>query len=201
MAEKKPNVNSAGEMELVKAKEQLDHFEDQVKALTLDRMNEAPKLETEPQTKVSQAEMDKIKALYLKPMVQIGPGPKEKFIEKFRDEYNFQKEYVNFIAENNEIIGESIDIWTKPFVGLNAEWWKVPVNKSVWAPRYLAEQIKRKSYHRLSMKEHTTQNNYAGQDQMGTQYYGTMAVDNTVQRLDARPVSSRKSVFMGAITA
>jgi hypothetical protein len=37
-------------------------------------------------------------------------------------------------------------------------------------------------------------------DQQGTQYYGTMAVDTTIQRLDARPVSSRKSLFMGSGT-
>jgi len=30
------------------------------------------------------------------------------------------------------------------------------------------------------------------------QYYGSMAVETTVNRLDAIPVSDRKSVFMGA---
>jgi hypothetical protein len=30
------------------------------------------------------------------------------------------------------------------------------------------------------------------------QMYGALAVDTTIQRLDARPVSNRKSVFMGA---
>ena len=41
------------------------------------------------------------------------------------------------------------------------------------------------------------QNVSTGSDGMG-QYYGAMAVDNIIQRLDALPVSSRKSVFMGA---
>jgi len=59
---------------------------------------------------------------------------------------NFQKEYVQFIAENKEIIGETIEIWTRPFGGMPAEFWKVPVNKPVWGPRYLAEQIKRCYY-------------------------------------------------------
>ena len=193
----KPNVNSQGEIELDKAKKQFDEFDDQVKAMTQDRMNEAPKLEVEPQTKISAVEIDKNNQLYLKPKRQIGPGAKEKFNEKFRDEYNFQKEYVNFIAENNELIGETIDMWTKPFPGLNCEWWAVPTNKPVWAPRYVAEQIKSKSYHRLSMQDHVSNTNHAGSDSTGTQYYGTMAVDNTIQRLDARPVSSRKSLFMG----
>ena len=30
------------------------------------------------------------------------------------------------------------------------------------------------------------------------QYYGAMAVDTIVQRLDAHPVTKRKSLFMGA---
>jgi len=194
----KPNVNSAGEMELEKVKAQGDHFEEQVKGMTLDRMNQAPLLEREQQTKISQEDIAKSKELYLKPRKQLGPGKNEKFNEKFREDYNFKKEYVNFIAENNELIGETIEMWCKPFPGLNAEEWAIPTNKPVWAPRYVAEQIKRKSYHRLSMSQNTHQNNFAGSDHTGTQYYGTMAVDNTIQRLDARPVSSRKSLFMGA---
>ncbi len=42
------------------------------------------------------------------------------------------------------------------------------------------------------------QNNQMGSDGMG-QYYGSMAVDTTIQRLDALPASTRKSIFMGAI--
>lgn len=194
----KPNVNSAGEMELAKVKAQSDHFDAQVAEMTMDRMNQAPKLETEPQTKISRSEIDKAKQLYLKPRRQLGPGRNEKFNERFRDDYNFQKEYVNFIAENNELIGETIEMWTKPFPGVNTEEWAIPTNKPVWAPRYVAEQIKRKSYHRLSMQQTSQQNNFSGKDHMGSQYYGTMAVDNTIQRLDARPVSSRKSLFIGA---
>ena len=117
---------------------------------------------------------------------------KDKFNEKFRESYNFQKEFVCFEAENHEIIGEEIDIWTRPFGGMAAEEWKVPVNIPVWGPRYLAEQIKRKSYHRLVMKE----NQITGSDQKGHQYFGSMAADSTIQRLDARPVSQRKSVFI-----
>jgi hypothetical protein len=198
MAEKKPNVNSAGEMELEKVKAQGDHFENQVKEMTLDRMNQAPKLEKEEQTKLSQVELSNKKDIYLKPRRQLSPGRNEKFNEKFRDDYNFQKEYVNFIAENNELIGETIEMWTKPFPGMNTEEWAIPTNKPIWAPRYVAEQIKRKSYHRLSMKGHEYTGDSIGSDELGTQYYGTMAVDNTIQRLDARPVSSRKSLFMGA---
>jgi hypothetical protein len=186
----KPKVNSAGEMELEKAKQQIDKFESEVKEMTLDRMNMAPKQETEPQTKLSQSEIEKSKDIYLKPKRAI--GSREKFNERFREKYNFSKEYVQFIAENNEIIGENIELWTKPYPGLPAELWEVPTNKPIWGPRYLAEQISRCNYHRLKM-----QNTVNSSDGMG-QYYGSMAVDSTIQRLEARPVSSRKSVFMGA---
>jgi hypothetical protein len=185
----KPKVNSAAEKELIKVEEQFKEFDSQVKEMTQDRMNMAPKLELEPQTKIANRDLDKMKDIYLKPKKSI--GSREKFNELYREQYNHSKEYVQFIAENKEIIGENIDLWTKPFAGMPAEEWDVPTNKPVWAPRYVAEQISRKFYHRLTMKE-----NSIGSDGMGS-YYGTMAVDNTIARLDAKPVSSRRSVFMG----
>jgi hypothetical protein len=188
--DKKPRVNSAGQRELDKAQEQFKTFDDQVKTMTLDRMNMAPKEEKEQQTKLSKSEIEKSKDIYLKPSRSI--SSKENFNEKFRADYNFSTEYVNFIAENKEIIGEDIPLWTKPFPGMPAEYWNVPVNKPIWAPRHLAEQIKKSTYHRLVMKDSPT-----GMDQSGNQYYGAMAADTTIQRLDAHPVSSRKSLFMG----
>lgn len=176
--------------ELEKVEEQFEKFDQEVKDMTLDRMSAAPKQDVEPQTKLGQNDIAKAKEIYLKPERTI--GSKDKFNEKFRENYNFDKEYVQFIAENKEIIGEAIEIWTRPYGGMPAEYWKVPTNKPVWGPRYLAEQIKRKYYHRLIMQQ-----NVANADGMG-QYYGTLAVDTTVQRLDAVPVSQRKSVFMGA---
>lgn len=206
----KKNEPPVLEKSLQIAADNFDKFDDDIKTMTMDRMNETPKKETEPQTKLSQDEVAKSKDIYLKPIRIVGPGvnPKtgerEKFNEKFRDEYTFAKEYVHFIAENNEIIGESIDLWTKPFPGCNAEEWLVPTNKPVWGPRYLAEQIKRKSYHRLMMQEsgvNAPQTQSTSGYMPGSQFYGTMAVDTTIQRLDARPATSgRKSIFMGATT-
>ena len=190
MAAKPKMTNSESEKELIKAEEQFNAFEQSVKDLTLDRMNMAPKEESEPQNKISQVERDRMRDVYLKPYKTI--ASKEKFNEKFRASYEFDKEYVQFEAENKEIIGENIEIWTKPYPGMAAEFWQVPTNKPVWGPRYLAEQIKRKNYHRLTMQQTVTGADHAGQ------YFGAMAVDTTVQRLDARPVSSRKSVFMGS---
>jgi len=189
MTQKPKNLNSASEKELDKAQEQFDKFDAEVKEMTMDRMNAAPKEEVEPQTKLSQNEIAKSKDIYLKPIKII--SCKEKFNEKYRDDYNFQKEFVYFIAENKELIGESIDIWTRPFPGMPAEEWIVPCNTPVWGPRYLAAQIKRKFYHRLIMKETTRESTGAGI------MYGNMAADSTIQRLDAVPVTKRKSVFMG----
>jgi len=187
----KPKVNSDGQKELERAEEQFKAFDQQVKDLTLDRMNAAPKEDVEPQTKLSQKDIEKSKDIYLKPSRTI--SSKEKFNEKFREDYNFSKEYVRFIAEHKELIGETIELWTKPYPGMPAEEWKIPTGVPVWGPRFLAEQITKAKYHRLVMK----QNINTGADQMG-QYYGSMAADTVIQRLDAIPVSNKKSIFMGA---
>jgi len=188
MAEQK---KSKLDPETEKLAQQFDKFDEDIKSMTQDRMNQAPKQDVEPQTKLSQSEIEKSKEIYLKPHRTIGAN--DKFNEKFREAFNFDKEYVHFIAENREIVGETIDIWTRPYGGMPAEWWKVPVNTPVWGPRYLAQQIKSCTYHRLVMQE----DKLSGSDNKGNQYFGTMAVDTTVQRLDAHPVSSKKSVFMG----
>jgi hypothetical protein len=191
MSEKPKVTSSLAEKELDKAQKQFDKFDSDIKEMTQDRMNQAPLKEVESKVKLSQLDIEKSKDLYLKPNRSI--SSREKFNEKWREEYNFAKEYVRFIAENKEIIGETLEFWTKPFPGMSAEEWKVPAGKPVWAPRYVAEQIKRARYHRLTMQENVS----TGGDQNG-QYYGTMAVDTTIQRLDALPVSTSKSIFMGA---
>lgn len=186
----RPKVSSEGQKELDKAEIKFQEFEEEVKSMTFDQLNLAPRTETEGQTKLSTKEIQNAKDIYLKPWKTVSSN--EKFNEKYRSQYEFMKTYVPFIAENNEVVGEAIDLWTKPFAGMPAEEWKVPVNKPIWGPRYLAEQIKRKYYHRLTMDETKA----ISQDGSSTMY-GQMTVDTTVQRLDARPVSQRKSIFMG----
>jgi hypothetical protein len=181
------------EKETDKLQKQFDEFDSQVKSMTKDAMDAAPMKEVEPQTKIAQKDIEKTKDIYLKPVRSI--GSREKFNEKYRSEYEFATQYVQFIAENKEIIGEEIDLWTKPFPGMPAEEWKVPTNKPVWGPRHLAEQITRAKYHRLTMQ----QNQISSSDGMGS-YYGHMIADTTIQRLDAIPVSQRKSIFMGSTT-
>jgi hypothetical protein len=182
--------SSGAQRELDKVEKQFDQFNAEIKDLTMDRVNEAPKEESEPQTKLSQREVAKINALFIKPKRTI--SSKEKFNDVHRSDYNYAMERVNFIAENNEIIGETIDMWTKPFPGMPAEEWEIPTNKPVNAPRHVADQIKRATYHRLVMQDKPVSADHSGT------YLGTMIADTTKQRLDAHPVSDRKSVFMGA---
>lgn len=199
MAEKPKMINSESEKQLDKAEKQLQAFDENVKQMTMDRVNQlAPKVDRPDEAPISQRDLLNIKDIYLKPERTVGPGvnPKtgerEKFNENFRAAYEYDKELVQFQAVNNEIIGETLELWTKPYGGTNCEFWKVPVNKAVWGPRYLAEQIKRKFYHRLKTEDRAT--NQEG----GMTYYGSMAVDHTIQRLDAYPVNQRRSVFMGS---
>jgi len=188
----RPKAQSAlAHQEMDKVESQFESMESDVKQLTQDRMNEAPKVESEPQLKASSAEIEKMSGTYLKPTRII--ACRDRFNEKFRARYNYDKEYVHFIAENREIINETIEIWTRPYGGVSAEFWEVPSNKPVWGPRYLAEQIKKKSYRRLVMQE----NKITGHDGRG-QYYGALTVDSQVERLTARPVSSNKSIFMSS---
>jgi hypothetical protein len=200
MEEKKlgrpPKMSNNMNEELTKLDQQFQEFDQKVKDVTLDSMNKAPLKEVEPQTKLSQKELEKSKDIYLKPRRTIGCSRNDKFNEKYRDQYNFQKEYVHFIAENKEIKGETIEMWTRPFPGLPAEEWVVPTNKPLWAPRYVAEQITRRKYHRLKMDEQTTPDNFASNDSYG-KYYGQVFVDHTIERFSATPVSNRKSIFMG----
>jgi hypothetical protein len=186
MNEKKPKIP---EKEMDKLEQQFDKFDEDVKQMTLDRMNAAPKQETESPTKLSSKELSKEKDIYLKPDRKISDG--QKFNEKFREDWNFQKEYVHFRAYHKEILGDTIEMWTHPFGGVGAEFWKIPSGKPIWAPRYVAEQIKKCYYHRLIMEEKVTSSHGMGQ------FYGSMAVDTTIQRLDAEPVSPKRSMFMG----
>ena len=192
MTEKKAMKTSLeGNKELEKLDGQFKNFEEQVEEMTFDRMNLVPKPDMEAQTKLSRSEIANTKDVYLKPITSV--ASREPFNEKFRSSYEYDKQYVHIIAENLEIKGEHVEMWTKPYPGMPAQFWQVPVNVPVHVPRYVAEQIKRKYYHRLEMKEQTISGDFAGQ------YYGKMVVDTTVPRLDARPAMDKKQLmFMGA---
>ncbi len=191
MSTSKPTPTSKlAEKELEKVEKQFDAFDNSIKEATMDRIESmAPKAESK-ELGMSQKEVSASKEIYLKP--KRGLSSKEKFNEKYRDDYNYSKEYVNVVCVNNEVVGETLELWTKPFPGVACEEWAIPCNKPVWIPRYLAEQIKRKYYHRLTMD-----NKPINTDANGV-YYGAIAVDSTIQRLDCHPVNQRKSLFTGS---
>lgn len=177
----RPKVNSESQKELDKAEASFQAFDEQVKSMTVDQMNKAPVLEMEPQTKQSTRELNKQDAVHIKPIRSI--NSKEPFNEKYRQEHTKAWEYIRCVVENNEIIGEAVELWTKKFPGDSAHFWRIPVNKPVFLPRHVAERIADCKYHRLMMD----QTQISSSDGMGT-YMGSMVVDHTKHRLDCRPV-------------
>lgn len=168
--------------EIEKAAKSFEAFNESIESLTLDRMNKAPKEEHEEQTKLSNREIQKMDAPYLKPTRSI--NSKEPFNEKFRKDWERDWEYVKCIAENLEIIGEHIETWTKKYPGDPAHFWKIPVNKPVYMPRILAKRLSECQYHRLVMQDTSTN------EEAGMTYYGALTVDVTKNRLDCRPVGN-----------
>lgn len=191
MADKPKATSSLAEKELDKVESHFKEFDAQVKSLTQDAMNRAPVAETAPQVQRAQVDLAKTEFLYIKPHKTI--GSKEPFNEKWRESYNFYKERVDIEAENLEVVGEVLDFWTKPYPGMPAEEWKVPVNTPVNVPRYVAERIDNCIYHELHM-EQSTKTSTAGE---GT-YYGGLAVKKTKHRLQAKPVMKKTSLFMSS---
>lgn len=185
-----PKVDSEGKKELSKMEKQFEEKSEKLTSLTMDEMNKAPVREVEPQTKLSTKEILNSEEIRLKPVKAI--GSKEKFNEKWRPHWEYAKQMVCFIAENREINGEKIELWTKPYPGVPAEFWSVPVNKPIWGPRHLAEQISTRKYHKIIMNEKRV----SEENQMG-QMYGVAEVTETVHRLDAKHAPTTTSVFMG----
>lgn len=193
----RPKVDGSAQRELDKAQDQLDNFNSQIKEATAD-VPAAGKMDLSrlnmPQSEVrfSQNQINNSKEIHLRPIRSI--GSKEKFNERFREAFDFDKQTVAFIAEHKELQGEGIEIWTKPYPGVPCEEWKVPTGKPVWGPRYLAEQIKRKYYNRLTMNEQQM----VSHDSMGS-YTGQLVVAEKKARLECQPVvTGRSSVFMGS---
>src|SRR5260221_9021754 len=108
MSEEKKSKPKIADTELEKLDDQFKAYDENLQSMSLDRMNQAPKKEEEPQTKLSQSEIEKSKDIYLKPARSI--SGKEPFNEKYRSDFRFSTEYVRFTAENKEIIGETIEL-------------------------------------------------------------------------------------------
>lgn|SRR5579885_1208102 len=180
MAQQQPRVNSDAQKELKKAEEQFQAFDESIQKMTLDNMNKAPKEELESQTKMSKKEERQYDAPVIKPLRSI--SSKEKYNPAFEKDHRRAWEYVKCVVENKEIIGEQIHRWTKPFPGDPAQEWKIPVNKPIYLPRFLAIELSKCQYHRLVMQE----NQVTGSDGVGT-WIGAMVAETKVNRIDCRP--------------
>lgn len=204
----RPKVNSKAQIDLEKAKENIDGFSakleehhDKFMSTKHDMTDSSSgKVASEPQHRLSQNEISNMSKIYLKPY-KIAPC-RDKFNEKFRADWEFKKEIVCFIAQHNELKGEEIDIVTRPMGGIDGMHWKVPTNKPVYGPRYLAEQIKKKSYIR-----YVAQNPNQARNAQENIPIGHMGIDYTdmigaevVNRMDAFPVTNSKSVFLSEKT-
>ncbi len=188
MTEKRPKINSEGQKELDRVEDQLSSFKDSMHEAR-DKSATLPIRETEPQTKIAQSDLNKSGVIYLKPK-RTFPS-KEKFNERFRDEYNYQREYVDFIAENKEVVGETIDFCIKKFPGMPVEEWEIPVNKAVSAPRYVKERIEDCSYTVFVTTDAATGS------EGGMKYYGQMVAEQRRARLSAREVVNKPRIFTG----
>lgn len=172
--------------EIERIDDQIKSVETSMKALTLDEMNKAPVAAVEPQTQMSKKEEVVYDAPIIKPIRSI--SSKEPFNEKYRAQHTKMWERVKCIVENYEMIGQPIETWTKRFAGDPAHFWIVPTNTPIYIPRLLAEQLSNCKYHRLVMKDNPTN---AGN---GMTFYGSMAVEETRNRIDCRPVGESFAV-------
>lgn len=191
MSERRPRVDTQGQAQLTAVEENLNATIAQAKEVNpIEARHFAPKLEREEQTKLSSQELRK-NIMVLKP-VKVLFAVGQKFDEKFRDSYNYDKEYVDFVYEHQEEKGAPLEMWTKPYPGVPAEMWIIPANKSVSAPRYVQKQIDQMNY--ITRK-------YVDKAQVGSDfagsYHGALEVENVVDRATTREVSKKVNVFMG----
>lgn len=180
-----PKVNSSGQKELDRAQVTFEKFEESVNTLTVDRMNQAPLRETESQTKMSSKQIKNYDAPRLEPLRRINSKEPHSTDPKLIREREEGHEYIKCIVENKDIIGEAVEICSKKFAGDPATFWKVPVNKPVYIPKFLAKQLSECKYHRLTMQEGQVTNS----DGMGT-YMGAMTVNETRSRIECRPADT-----------
>lgn len=179
-----PKVNSEGQKTLDRAVEKIDAFQEQAREFNpFTGLQNIP--QTEQQTKISTREANQADAIWITPVRSIkrSTGGKDKatvhWDEKWQGQHDEDWKYVKCIVENNELIGEAIEVWTAKWGCDPAHFWKVPVNKPVMIPRLLAEQLSKCHYHRLKMEDGSEKVNFVN---------SRFVADHVVRRIDARPV-------------
>src|SRR5665213_2096435 len=102
MADKPIPKNSLAEKELDKAQAQFDAFDENVKSLTLDHMNNLPVEASEAKHKLTQNQIADAKDIYIQPFKTI--ASRDKFNENYREDYTYAMEWVYITAQNNMIL-------------------------------------------------------------------------------------------------
>lgn len=184
----RPQLNAEGQKELDKADEQFEAFKSKISSYNpLD--NRKPVEEVDPVIKLSNREMQKMDAPYIKPVRSISRPKGDKmpvyWNEKYQRIHDYDWEYVKCKVENKEIINDDVECWTCKYGCDPAHFWKVPVNKPVYIPRLLASQLAQCKYNKLIMQEEKIRSS----DGMAT-YTGTMEVEQTINRINCTSVAS-----------
>lgn len=180
----KPKITSEGQKSLDQSLESLGRLEQKIQEFNpFSGLSNEPT--SDPQTKLSTREANAKEAIWLKPVrsIQRSVGGKDDakvyWDEKNRQAHDEDWKYVKCIVENNEIIGEDIEVWTAKWGCDPAHFWKVPVNRPIMIPKLLAEQLSKCQYHRLKMESGAEKSNYVN---------AGIVADHVVRRIDARPV-------------
>ena len=102
--------------------------------LTVDKINQAPVIEPEPQTKLTNKQLaDSMGLLYIEPIRKMPPFGT--LPEKLKKEHARDWEYVKGIYENIESMGESAEFWYVKYPGDPDCLWRIPANIPVFVPR------------------------------------------------------------------
>ena len=189
----KPNLQSGfANRELEKVEKQFDKTDEELASLTVDEMAKAPLKTLEPQTKMSKKEVQEFDA----PVIRHCKGfqmtiPKSGVDPKFKPLIEHDEEFIKVICENNEVIGEHIELWSGNFPGQICGFYQVPVNIPVYVPRKVAKRIRASRYHRIKMAERPMSQlqHEMSSDGVSSQPSGVITVTETKQRLDCRLAS------------
>lgn len=178
---------SLSESQLERAEKSFDSFNEEVKTLSGVQPFNPDEGATDPQTKMGREQFKKADAPYIKPTRYISCSSKERFNPEWQKLWDREKEYVKVIVENNEIIGESVELWHKNWPTQHAEFWQVPVNKPVYIPRGVATQITKCRYKRLKTVDRPIDQVLAEASHGGgIGFTQGMVAAETTRRLDCR---------------
>lgn len=178
---KSENLTVPTPLGMEKEEEQFNEFHQTIKEF--DPLNmQAPQEEVEQQTKLSKRETKRSDAPTLSPIRTIARRNDDKaktyWDEKHAKAREFDRQYVKIIAENREIVNEMIELWTGKYGCDPLEFWNIPVNKPVYVPRYVADNINKAKYHVMVMED-----KYTGGSKDTVQFVGAMVASKTRNRL------------------